>query len=266
MEPQQSSHNAQPASSFQERRGGQLSMLTLPSGNVQALCSVDHPPPARQNTQPQLLGHHSIYSNEESNASFSSNALSSDQVLASKLYGMRSDSPFERPSNPLPCQQESTKPKYTSLHIPHIQNSTTTYFNDMNGASIQRQRSLTRPERQRPRPSMVTGIPTALSAEKMSGDPTSTSLHSAAGEVNHRRAITSNSGKLRVPLGAIDQGDESQYKPGFSFSFQFSWWVIASRIATCCFPGWCLRICLKKQSKVVQQAWREKASMLIIAF
>lgn len=229
-------------------------MLTIPNNAAQASGNADHPPPARRSSQPQLAGNHSIYSNEESNTSFSSHALSSDQLLASTLYGMRSDSPLERPGNPAPRSHDISYPHLMSLQIPR---STSTYLNERVVRSVSRQRSLTKPERQRPRPSMVTGIPTALSIDQLANEAASSSSLSSPSEINHRRAITSNSGKLRIPQGAIDQGALLQNQNGFSFA-RFSWWIILSRLATCCFPGWCLRICLKKQSKMVQQAWREK--------
>ncbi|KAJ2957347.1 hypothetical protein NQZ79_g6961 [Umbelopsis isabellina] len=230
------------ASTLQERRGGQLPMLTLPPKAASQMSGDDHHPLETVVQQP-LYNQHSIYSNEESNASFSSNGLSSDQLLASTLFASRSDSPMERPSNPAPRPRKTQQ----SMHI-----------GDLNTAAVGRQRSLTRPERQRPKPSMVTGIPKALSVEQMSSD-ISTSPVNTTGNLNHKRAITSNSAHRRFNHSNIEFQDEYN-KKNHRFG-RFSWWAVSSRIATCCFPGWCLRICMKKTSKPVQQAWREKVSV-----
>ncbi|KAI9260371.1 chitin synthase [Helicostylum pulchrum] len=40
-----------------------------------------------------------------------------------------------------------------------------------------------------------------------------------------------------------------------------SWWAWMAFLLTCCFPNWFLRVCLKKNNAMVQQAWREKLSL-----
>ena len=219
-------------------------MLTLPPKAAYPMNNADHSsPPVRQNTQAQLH-EHSVYSNENSNVSFSSNR--SDQLLGSTLFCLRSES--EPPSN-LTLPRQSQPPQ--SLQISHIQQSSNNF--NANTVSISGQRSLTRPERQRPRPSMVTGIPTALSIEEMSDDANSSRIGATGGGLNHKRTISANRRFIHNDSEAGDRYDRKEDSFG-----RFRWWVVASRIATCCFPGWCLRICLKQRSSMVQQAWREK--------
>jgi chitin synthase len=40
-----------------------------------------------------------------------------------------------------------------------------------------------------------------------------------------------------------------------------NWWAWIAFLMTCCIPNWFLRICLKKRNALVQQAWREKVSI-----
>jgi hypothetical protein len=211
-----------------------------------------------RNSQPQPMEYPSMYSSGESNPSYSSNCFSSDQLLASVLYGSRSESPVERPSNP-PPPHESTKMRTSGSR--NLQPAA--FLTDKSGTSVSRQRSLTRPERHRPRPGMVSVMANSMSMDRLNNAATPSQTQNTSRENKHRGAITSNSGIIRIPLGAMDHAEAMPKRKGFS-SARFSWWVILSRLTTCCFPGCCLRICLKKNSKMVQQAWREKVIFIFL--
>ncbi|CEP14317.1 hypothetical protein [Parasitella parasitica] len=45
-----------------------------------------------------------------------------------------------------------------------------------------------------------------------------------------------------------------------------SWWAWLAFLMTCCIPNWFLRVCLRKRNAMVQQAWREKLSLCYIIF
>ncbi|KAI8974739.1 chitin synthase [Pilobolus umbonatus] len=88
--------------------------------------------------------------------------------------------------------------------------------------SMNRARSLSRPERQRPRQGMI-----------------------------------------RSP----SQQQNTQKKPDIpeeKVEVLTSWWAWLAFLMTCCIPNWFLRSCLKKQNPMVQQAWREKLSLVYI--
>lgn len=253
MDQLHSSHTDSAAEHLAEQRREQIS--TVP---VQGTDRQPRRPTVIRNPQSQPTEYMSMYSSGESNPSFSSNCFSSDQLLASAMYGSRSESPVERPSNP-PPPHESTK--MSTSESRNLQPAV--FLNDKSGTLVSRQRSLTRPERQRPRPGMVSGMTNSITMDQLSNAVAASQTQNTNRENKHIGAITSNSGIIRIPLGAMDHAEAMPKRQGFSFA-RFSWWVILSRLATCCFPGCCLRICLKKNSKMVQQAWREKVIFIAL--
>ncbi|KAI8073128.1 chitin synthase-domain-containing protein [Gongronella butleri] len=43
-----------------------------------------------------------------------------------------------------------------------------------------------------------------------------------------------------------------------------NWWSWMAFMFTCCCPNWCLRVCLRKRNPWVQQAWREKVTLCVL--
>ncbi|KAI9313223.1 chitin synthase-domain-containing protein [Dichotomocladium elegans] len=41
-----------------------------------------------------------------------------------------------------------------------------------------------------------------------------------------------------------------------------SWWAWVAYLVTCCIPGWCLKSCCRKRTMIMQQAWREKITLV----
>ncbi|KAL1917268.1 uncharacterized protein VTP21DRAFT_4924 [Calcarisporiella thermophila] len=101
---------------------------------------------------------------------------------------------------------------------------------------LNRQRSLTRPERQRARQPMI-----------REGGP--------RGGSDMQRLRTVRRPMVKPPPQAVS--DEK---------FKFAPWTWFAQMVTCCIPGFALSSCGKKDSQM-QQAWREKVALcLIIAF
>ncbi|KAI7864899.1 chitin synthase-domain-containing protein [Spinellus fusiger] len=68
----------------------------------------------------------------------------------------------------------------------------------------------------------------------------------------------------------VEADEETQTDPDESVleKTPTSWWAWLAFLLTCCIPSIFIRVCLKKQNKQMQQAWREKLTLvyIILAF
>ncbi|KAH8556986.1 chitin synthase [Umbelopsis sp. PMI_123] len=95
--------------------------------------------------------------------------------------------------------------------------------------SLLRTRSLTRPDRQRPRPPLF----------------------------HHDMPPTQRT--------KMDMAKHSKPLPPTPVqTSNMTWWSIIANVATCCFPSWFLSYCFKKHNPLVRQAWREKVTLVYI--
>ncbi|KAI9497320.1 chitin synthase [Zychaea mexicana] len=99
--------------------------------------------------------------------------------------------------------------------------------------SVSRARSLSRPERQRPRQGMLNRTP---------------SQHRAAADTP-----MPNQGRPTDP-------EEDEIKP----KVLVSWWSWIAFLVTCCFPNCCIKVVFRKPNALMQQAWREKMALCYI--
>lgn len=117
--------------------------------------------------------------------------------------------------------------------------------------NLNRQRSLTRPERQRQRTPMIRD---GYVEEGSTGPQRRRSAHQprTQREMSAQRSAQPSQHILQQAQAA----KKSMVKP----KQKLSWWAILARIMTCCCPNWCMRVCCKMNDSLVQQAWREKVS------
>lgn len=162
--------------------------------------------------------------------------------------------------------------------------------------SLTRNRSLSRPDRYRPRPSMIRNttppsqqgplVPPHATNTPMSNEYNGVPLQ-RPGVPDHRpmpnrlqqqqiqqqklrqqQEAGLGHAILRNPTTHVrktkqhQQPEEEDDQP----NVLTSWWAWTAYIATCCFPAWCLRTCCRKRSILVQQAWREKVGLGVVLF
>ncbi|KAI8366234.1 chitin synthase [Blakeslea trispora] len=134
------------------------------------------------------------------------------------------------------------------------------YSRNTQDAALNRSKSLTRPERQRPRFGMISSNP---------NQSTHQSRHHS--NVRYPQPMPN---QLQLQLQQQKQSlsterlsdvstIESKEKP----RVLTSWWAWIAFLCTCCFPNCIIRICFGKSNRGMQQAWREKVTLCyIIAF
>ncbi|RUP48368.1 chitin synthase-domain-containing protein [Jimgerdemannia flammicorona] len=121
--------------------------------------------------------------------------------------------------------------------------------------NLNRQRSLTRPERQRQRTPMIrTGEGYTVEEGPQHRRP-------GMGP-NTRRQMQAQ--RTQAPQQQQQQQPEPPKKSMVKPKPQLSWWAIMAIILTCCCPSFCLKWCCKKGDPLVQQAWREKVALCYI--
>ncbi|KAG2185821.1 hypothetical protein INT43_002258 [Umbelopsis isabellina] len=122
------------------------------------------------------------------------------------------------------------------------------------GGSVKRARSLTRPDRHRPRPTLFNYEPSPPQQIK------NMNMMRARNELVRDAAI----GKLTTDHIPSDEAKHTQAAPRTATTSKMSWWSITANIATCCIPSCFLSYCLKKRNPLVRQAWREKVTLVYI--
>lgn len=142
--------------------------------------------------------------------------------------------------------------------------------------SMNRSRSLSRPERQRPRTGMIRspsqqqrinqqqqqgryGPPGGPGQQGPAGPPGSMRPRPNNYPMPNRLQHQLQQQKIYQQEALLDQ-QPAQKKPPPEEEIKVltNWWAWIAFLLTCCFPNWFLRVCLKKNNAMVQQAWREK--------
>lgn len=147
--------------------------------------------------------------------------------------------------------------------------------------NINRSKSLTRPERQRPRPGMINasnnlgaGGPSQRRTSGLNHRKTSRGDggHGGNGGIPHNSHNQPMSSNLQMQLaqqkqqqmnnGAIpvssqmsDLSDQDEQKEPSPLN---NWWAWVAFLCTCCYPPYIIRVWFGKSNKNMQQAWREK--------
>ncbi|KAI9321358.1 chitin synthase-domain-containing protein [Dichotomocladium elegans] len=146
--------------------------------------------------------------------------------------------------------------------------------------SLGRSRSLTRPERQRPRQGMINRAPSNgrpygpggpmgppgppgsnPNMRQSMSNPLQQQLHQRKIQQQRAAGLTSGppGGQRQVPLQE-KQDDEDIEKPKVRTTF----WAWFAFFSTCCFPSWVIKVVFRKTNPLMQQAWREKVTLVYI--
>lgn len=144
--------------------------------------------------------------------------------------------------------------------------------------SLSRARSLSRPERQRPRPGMFRDH-TRGEADYRPGPPPQQqpSMGRPLGPAEQQRRLRQQiqrQSTLPIPpqpqqqqipaQGPIVPPPRGEKKKSLGTKVVRGWWGWTARIATCCFPNWFIKSCLRKPNALTQQAWREKLTLVYV--
>jgi chitin synthase len=175
-------------------------------------------------------------------------------------------------------------PRQPSKYSPHRGNPTPpSAANRYRQSTVNRQRSLTRPERQRPRPGMVRSRENSeIIIPPVTGPPVDPQLQQQRVDQKVRNRIRGYPSENRVRKTSVSQQQgppqdsrlqaqrkelqrraSSKRKPPKA-KVKLTWWAITAQVLTCCCPNWCLKACLRKKDPLVRQAWREKVSLVYI--
>lgn len=150
-----------------------------------------------------------------------------------------------------------------SIHINHggPVNSNFTFSNDPNNnqrgtTNINRSKSLTRPERQRPRAGMINRNPSQPRYDRtlpnLTTQPMSSSLQFQL-EQQKQQFQQQQLQQQAVKKDAVEKEPR----------VLTNWWAWIAYLCTCCFPDYIIRVWFGKSNKNMQQAWREKVCVYI---
>lgn len=151
--------------------------------------------------------------------------------------------------------------------------------------SMNRSRSLSRPERQRPRTGMIRSPSQQQRINQQQQQQQQQQRYGPNGPPPNMRARPNNQPmpnrlqhqlqqqKLYQQEALLDQPNAAaaaaaegakkpQEIPEEEVKVLTSWWAWMAFLMTCCIPNWFLGACLKKKNAMVQQAWREKVISL----
>lgn len=132
--------------------------------------------------------------------------------------------------------------------------------------NINRSKSLTRPERQRPRTGMInrnpsqpqhrrdTPSPTTSTSttNPMNNQPMSSNLQQQLQQQKRHQQHQSYPHHQHQKKEPIQEEEEKEPK------VLTNWWAWIAFLCTCCFPNYIIRVWFGKSNKNMQQAWREK--------
>lgn len=143
-------------------------------------------------------------------------------------------------------------------------------------ANLNRSKSLTRPERQRPRPGMINN---SNVNKQPNGSRYRRSLHRKQNnDINSNRLNTNQPMSRNLQTQLAQQKQQHQMAIDSLSAREFSdegvpdeelekearvlnnWWAWIAFLVTCCFPNYIIHHCFGKPNKNMQQAWREKVS------
>ncbi|CAO3590112.1 unnamed protein product [Absidia cylindrospora] len=188
-------------------------------------------------------------------------------------------------------------------HPNHPYNTTTTTATTGND-NLRRTKSLSRPERQRPRQGILRS--TTVTSNGGGTRSTSTTQHAAHHHPNNRMDTIYQQNQHHQPMGqpmsdrlaeqlekhrkdhlrqqqhhllkqdtdvTIDPSNErgvgdrniNGKKEGAPTTVvRTGWWAWLAFLATCCIPSCCIRVCFGKSNPMMRQAWREKMTLVYI--
>ncbi|CDS10376.1 hypothetical protein LRAMOSA03052 [Lichtheimia ramosa] len=141
-------------------------------------------------------------------------------------------------------------------------------------ASVSRARSLTRPERQRPRQGMIRSPSQQRQMQQQQQQQ-----HHAGGmmaphpshqqrmsQMHHQQRLRQQQAAgLSAPLPPpVPEKEDLDDDPAIKPKVLTSWWSWVAFLATCCIPSCCIRIVFRKPNALMQQAWREKLTLVYI--
>ncbi|KAI9268334.1 chitin synthase-domain-containing protein [Phascolomyces articulosus] len=190
-------------------------------------------------------------------------------------------------------QQQQQQPHYQQYQQYHQQQLRNRHVQRQ--GSLNRSRTLSRPDRYRPRPGMVRNTPPPLHGGRGApmGPPPHRGLPFVSGSGGARNPGTPHpvqpmSNRLQqqlqqqklqqqreaglaaprpIPANMMAGGrrrkqqveEEEEEEP----DVLTSWWAWIAFLVTCCIPGWCMKTCFRKRTKLIQQAWREKMALVM---
>lgn len=157
--------------------------------------------------------------------------------------------------------------------------------------SLARAKSLSRPERQRPRqgilrsPSQHREQMSARAARMQASQPMSQRLqeqlqrHKMEEQKKQQQQIQRQSilsleqlqrqsiyGNYDIPSpkGSVYPLDPAWDEEEKDIKVREGYWAWTAFLVTCCIPAWFIRVCLRKTNPMMQQAWREKVCVFIV--
>lgn len=136
---------------------------------------------------------------------------------------------------------------------------------------INRSKSLSRPERQRPRTGMINRNPSVRHQQakhivdnhrrsRMAQHRNTQNLNQPMSSSLQQQLQQQKQQHLNQPLtSSPDIIEEKEKEP----KVLTSWWAWIAFLSTCCFPNYIIRVWFGKTNKNMQQAWREKVNIYI---
>lgn len=186
-----------------------------------------------------------------------------------------------RPSNP-------TKPSNPALNGPppprpihgqyavNFDNSSQPNPYHRGTTNINRSKSLTRPERQRPRTGMINRNPSQPRHSRIpaTNQPNNHSNNQPNNHLNNHLNNQPMSSSLQLQLEQQKQQQQQQQQPIQVEEKEkekeprvlTNWWAWIAFLCTCCFPNYIIRVWFGKSNKNMQQAWREKVCIYIYCY
>lgn len=126
-------------------------------------------------------------------------------------------------------------------------------------SKVNRSKSMTRPERQRPRTNMIHNNNQASTSQDDEGVHRRISFMRNRRKSTHRPLSTTFT-QQRTPSTSSDESIDKKKDE----KVLTSWWAWIAFLVTCCIPPFIIRTWFGKTNKGMQQAWREKVNKHIL--
>ncbi|KAG0914330.1 hypothetical protein G6F57_002032 [Rhizopus arrhizus] len=182
--------------------------------------------------------------------------------------------PLSRPHRQ-PQQSQQPRPGRpvrppSSHHYPQQQQQMMMSQGNYRRVDMNRSRSLSRPERQRPKQGLIRSPSQQqrmmqqqqqqqrMMRQRPSNQPMPNRLQN---QLQQQKFQQQQEAGL---LDDLPKGKEEIPQEEEKVKVLTSWWAWCAYLMTCCIPNWFLRVCLRKKNPMVQQAWREKLSLCYI--
>lgn len=176
--------------------------------------------------------------------------------------------PLSRPHRQ-PQQSQQPRPGRpvrppSSHHYPQQQQQMMMSQGNYRRVDMNRSRSLSRPERQRPKQGLIRSPSQQqrmmqqqqqqqrMMRQRPSNQPMPNRLQN---QLQQQKFQQQQEAGL---LDDLPKGKEEIPQEEEKVKVLTSWWAWCAYLMTCCIPNWFLRVCLRKKNPMVQQAWREK--------